>query len=801
MAGQSIDFKNGGDTGLRTDTGAIEPYVDAEPVDANVLNRPNENLRYRSEVLRTAGEESKYLHDVALAWMITAGDEDGIGTGETLASVAFNKDGDTASKGTFITSHPIVIQPVTTPAADVKEVKQYSFASTVPTLSATFNFTAELAAHEGMNWREIVWEAVDEGDIAPDNAKVIVEGSPLSRIRIQVKDDWTTQVQDVMLAVNAEVTNILNAGFSIALDPGDDDLLTVILALPGDDEYTMQHTIEREMHHVAATAFSTYFGTAGNGLIDGDTLAIAYADLETRRQSVPGSATTPAASLFKTTDFPEKIPYCVPICKRIGDDLVFIDGTVVRDEDIQQSTVLFGQNGYALDAVVDTQWNDSSYLAAATTPWTFSVQAALNSIISDLALETTGASGANRVGSGQVDAPVKVGPGWSGIDSTFVAGSISEQFTELNWWLNQKAQVGGDETISGNWTFSANNTFSGDNLFNGNLSHDFASQVSPGDIVVHHGRTLYETHAGGVYYGETRLLGGFILRNEESGVANGSVYMGPGHALINGKHVVLEQGIELTRLDLKLMEGANVSIGDFDMVFYYIWLRSDGTFWLDDQVPTRPTGDWFATPTFFTEYKPADTHTGTWTPDDYCLVNVVWSLGCASSIPKFRPMLPAGGNLWVFPDLDNHIYQVAKIAPTFTNTTGTTALRTALSGAGTVGCPGIPDGITNTALLELDTFSISLAASAETQIQINSQYAGHSNLWRSAGIHMFADDTTPDTRQTSGIVPGVLSDGLGGVVGHFTYGIGSGGGDWSLRCFGFMWDRTKPPGSEVITQN
>ena len=288
MAGQNIDFENGGDSGFRTDTDSIEKYSNTEPIDETVLNRPNENLRYRSEVLRAEGEDTKYRNDADMGWIITGGDHVGaVAPGETIPTVVFDKDGH-LGEGKFTISAPIVIQPLATPETDVKELKQYYFTSAGD--EARFNFTALLFAFEGMTQRELVWEEVDPGDITA-NANVIVEGSPLSRIRIQIKDDGTTQAVDVIAAFSAESADVATAGFSVALDPSANDSSTLI-TLPAEPAVVMAGTAEREMHYLHPSTLSNYLLTSF-GIADGDTLAIYFGGLtdptlnEGRRQTTP----------------------------------------------------------------------------------------------------------------------------------------------------------------------------------------------------------------------------------------------------------------------------------------------------------------------------------------------------------------------------------------------------------------------------------------------------------------------------------------------------------------------------------
>src|SRR5512136_3006963 len=59
----ALDFRNSnGDTDY-PDSDAILPVTDGEAVNQNILRRPTENVRYRSEVLRDVVRAHGILHD------------------------------------------------------------------------------------------------------------------------------------------------------------------------------------------------------------------------------------------------------------------------------------------------------------------------------------------------------------------------------------------------------------------------------------------------------------------------------------------------------------------------------------------------------------------------------------------------------------------------------------------------------------------------------------------------------------------------------------------------------------------
>jgi hypothetical protein len=111
MAEQQVFFETGDyasnthDSGERDDANAIKPTSDGERAIAENFNRPLENLRTRTEVLRDVAEEFLYKNDAVMRWSIMGGDH--IGMGANVPEVG-NWD---SVAGTFEITENIVIQP------------------------------------------------------------------------------------------------------------------------------------------------------------------------------------------------------------------------------------------------------------------------------------------------------------------------------------------------------------------------------------------------------------------------------------------------------------------------------------------------------------------------------------------------------------------------------------------------------------------------------------------------------------------------------------------------------------------
>lgn len=401
MADQRIFFEQGsdetGDSGERGSNAvgvdSIKPVDDGERAEKSVFNRPTENIRLRTEALRTAGEEAKYLLDSNTKWIISAGNADGLSPGPLDMPGISAWD---AVGGTFTTSAAIVVQPINTPGSDKQETKTYSFTDGLSQTGA-IEFTplsdanpfssgvVQKRDYNGANLIRIKWEKVEPSALAtavvPNYCDIAISGDPEHILTITVRNDDTTQISNVQTALESIETAAGQLG-DIGL--GYVVTGTVATAILYDDidtadvDYRLKGTFEREIHYIPSATFVNFFATP-NSLSDGDTLSIHFDSLTTaddsaaqptgRRESVPSNNTTSfsdtttvaASQLFITSSADDvyKIPLSIPLCKRIGDDLYWMDGTVVKGTQTS-FPVYFGEHGNTATRLDDLLASDAN---------------------------------------------------------------------------------------------------------------------------------------------------------------------------------------------------------------------------------------------------------------------------------------------------------------------------------------------------------------------------------------------------------------------------------------------------------
>lgn len=477
MSTQLIDFESGspttGDSGERADTVAIKPIVPGDRVQSAVIDRPLENLRARTEELRGKVEELLYRAD-ADKWVITGGNN--IGQVTVPGVAAFPTVSWNSTTGIFTMSAHAVIQPFMAPNTDLFATQTYVFDAT-----DTFAFAANDDALAGdilydyqlANSIRIIWETATLG--VGVFCTATLEGNPDHILRIIIRDDNTTNAAHVETALNLILGPAIPASPLKFTLTGPGTTFLDLTDIAGYTNVVMTGTYSRELHYLSTTQLNAFFATPANVLsVDGDGIGIWYeeltdstlADRGGRRQATPTtlddgtglapSTEVPSTKLFKFSTEPAKIPGAIPLCRRIGTYLVFVDGTVVGNG----QTVQFGQSGLSptwlqladqagadagnttigCDAIVDSP---SSLAAGTLRAQTVELLGHVNdrTVITDLAEDTGAASGATLVGSEAIaDTP-----------TSLIRGTVTSQTTALLTAVNARARIASPELITGNW--------------------------------------------------------------------------------------------------------------------------------------------------------------------------------------------------------------------------------------------------------------------------------------------------------------------------------------------------------------
>lgn len=314
-----VDFNGSvNDTGEKDST-SISPVVSGERIGQAVLQRPSEVLRTRTEILRGLVENGLYRADADMKWAIT-------GDAGSMPAVATW----TPSTGILTTSSTIRFQPLNGPNADKGESQTYTLGTDC---EVTLETTRKDYAVPSANETVIVWREATLG--VGVTCTVVSSGLPTAHIlTISIRDDSTTTFGNVKTALNAAGAALGAVGLVSPPTYGTGSDATVV-TLPEEtpdeststsETYLFRSSYTREYHDIPAGVFSSFFAIPGNTLTDGDTLLVKFESVAARRST---NGTLTDAELCISSDYPKDIPCAIPLVKRVGDDLYWLDGTVV----------------------------------------------------------------------------------------------------------------------------------------------------------------------------------------------------------------------------------------------------------------------------------------------------------------------------------------------------------------------------------------------------------------------------------------------------------------------------------------
>jgi len=660
---QRIVFEQGapltGDSGERgnatTSDGGVEsikPVNDGERAHDDVFRRPEENIRLRTERLRDAGEQAKYEND-QMRWAFTMGRADGAGVGplEPLPTISWDP-----VTGIFTVSDDVVLQPINTPAVDKQEVATFTFNDGSNTGSVLFSPSAGpqgKRAYNGANLLRIKWYAVPAAELAtaivPNQCDLIVSGDPGHIVSIYIRNDNLTQLADITTAISASAAALL----AIGIGGGTSGTASTYIEYGDitDPDFAFTGTFDRELHYIPPSTFSDFFAVP-NSLDDGDTLGIEWTyyvepdpGIDGRRQRIPSNISVPdpdhttvfAAQLFISTDNPERIPYSIPLCKRVGDDLFWLDGTVCAGS--SSEAIYFGEHGYTVERIVngaDTMLKD---------PY-----------------------------------PDPGGTTWS-LGATWVPTTQT-----IAWWLdllltevNHCARMYPSDIIQALWTYRGGAIYHATTddtaLIDTQVPQDYLQYLVPGDFTSTFNATgnsdawhssgqptqLRLKYGTGTRYVYNRPLTGFWCRaypfNPGEPTPN-QMIIGGGEAYVAGRYMRTEtftltnlwDGVTgkggLTTNTKNLMTGWGTWT-DY-CIPLYVWLRADGTFHIDAYGPEMQYGSIGEVGNM--SYRPhsgSGLVGGSWGDEEYTLVDVCWLVqgntgGTGDSAVRVAGYVPMG---------------------------------------------------------------------------------------------------------------------------------------------------------------
>jgi len=455
---ENVNLKQGSDTG-QADDASIQPIGPAEVVWSGTDNRPLENLRARTEILRRYMQNVLYYLDYDRCLIIRSNaaftlTEPVPGTFE-LSMVGDdlwlypsltpgpNSGGRVRGGRVFVggvpySGTPLVNDLILTASAQYTGQRGYFDAD---------DFATANSLSLGAN--RIAVDLIADPALATNVFQFFVTELPKTKITIRYgTNGGTTTLAALIAAINADLTSQGTYGVANFLRA------TTTAAAPAavfPTPFTgglVQGAYDAETHQVTAAQMVAFFaategGVQVNRLRPGEGLAIGYPkgpvesgvptprggrrqsiwDLPTDRIGGNTSNITPLVgwSLFSTGREPEKIPGAVPIGKMVNNEFVFIDGTrIAVGETIRLgesrvmkaalASTVFGSSGAALVGYDGSGlWNSDAAASPNPSLPSGTVEAALDAVVAHLAPTAANNSGARRIGIESVAGNVTTG--------------------------------------------------------------------------------------------------------------------------------------------------------------------------------------------------------------------------------------------------------------------------------------------------------------------------------------------------------------------------------------------------------
>jgi hypothetical protein len=337
MTRQHVDYAGSPFPGATLDTGstaaaAIRPILNGDVATQATFQRPDENLRTRTETIRTELEQLKYLSQADRALVMSLEPVTPAGTITWNGTVA----GGGGGTGTFVltagkslTTRPFLSPRVSTPGKIINRGLKFQ---TNLTVAGPIN---PPRAYGDANKYNVQF-------VNQTGGPVTVTYDPLL-FRFTVNTDTAVRTKtDVINAFNAAATSA-GQGITATIDSGfgTDIFASGDTFIQGDpaDYMVFAGAADAELHQIQDTTFASFFTDPLNAMEENDVLAIWYDDhvnglFGGRQQSLvdspeaPTISLIPVGSLFLARRFPERLHIALPIATVVNNTLLFADGSL-----------------------------------------------------------------------------------------------------------------------------------------------------------------------------------------------------------------------------------------------------------------------------------------------------------------------------------------------------------------------------------------------------------------------------------------------------------------------------------------
>lgn len=337
---QFVDFSNN----TITDTGenvadSIQPIANGETVNADVLGRPNEGLRQRTEALRDTLSDVLYLRDADRKVLVVMP----AGTGVVWPGV---------STGIPVLTGTLWVIPMLTPG--------YGQAPPIPPVASVYGTLHLKRVTDSLD--SILVTSMRRNYAAGDQISAEVSAGAAFACTLEANDSYERTIKIVAVTGVTTLTDVINAlNALLPTAPDNTQLVTATieggasgadLFLTTQAKQFVSGNVDGEGHSLSAANLASFFSSDPTSVLaEGDTLCIQYAMVTEvggtggRRQSIPENTNTAlsAGALFNSRLHPEKLANAIPLFKVIDNQLVTTDGHLLQSGNVIGSS--FGAAG------------------------------------------------------------------------------------------------------------------------------------------------------------------------------------------------------------------------------------------------------------------------------------------------------------------------------------------------------------------------------------------------------------------------------------------------------------------------
>ena len=441
------------DTGTNL-SNSVKPIENGDPVEETYLQRTPENLRDRSEDIRTEFDDLELVERSDRALVVLS---------EPAAKIRFEEPSggnfrfSVSTTGASSTSNlPLYIGPIISPTSAATADYTYAQYYYDDTTNGEFKIVTNKKVYQGAH---AIYFRMFAGTQSLGNTPIVtVEGKissapsdPLEGpliITVELSTDDDTLVSGVVTQINNDPDVSGVGSFITATATGaSDNAVTAALAsarfnsgpvrlYEGDDGSV--GGVDGEVHHLPAAQLDAFFGT--KTLKEGEALVVDWLDAKTRQAASITNTVAEANLHIVSTDITRlgvdtrntaDAQGAIPICKVFDGRLHFMNGRVFE---VDTPAYLVEGDQLRVNLAKDTGTPDGDYMVGAETKIaaagatlvlpTGTVNSQLRSIIDQLADATGTPSGDEKIG-----APAK--PAASGATFTLGAGTVKGQLQSI----------------------------------------------------------------------------------------------------------------------------------------------------------------------------------------------------------------------------------------------------------------------------------------------------------------------------------------------------------------------------------